>query len=470
MRLQPTQPLRAAVQQVCAQLPQPVDVSACQLLLNKKALDLGLPARLANLPAGAKLELRTGVPCLPPRTSLWNFCSPRLGTSVCSWRHAVICILVSNCCTVRPGQERQLGFQSQTAAAPAAPQAQPGLSPGVLPGPLQPEAHAAAGNGQHAGRAASQPDGQPRGPLQDARPGSIGVASSTAAPEAASAAESAKPHGGPSRAGTAGPASSNGQQVHAAEPPAGPSAAREPPGSDERDGGAAPDPLGLGRAVHVFAREAAEASEAAERCAHAPSLHCESTAQAGMRQQRAARSAAEGPPPGDDFYDFTAEDWAAVAGARARAAAAAEGAALRTAALRERDERAAASRLGPVPVRVHLPDGLVLQARPRPSGPYASVLLQAHVHAPAAPGTRAGRIRHTPSTSASRAVDFRMGKGGQRTWCPWRLQASFSALEPLGALRELVGRCLVPGAQGWCLYTTPPKQVACPLLSCFHRS
>jgi len=215
--------------------------------------------------------------------------------------------------------------------------------------------------------------------------------------------------------------------------------------------------------VHVFAREAAEAAEAAERCAHAPSLCCESTAQAGMRQQRAARSAAEGPPPGDDFYDFTAEDWAAVAGARARAAAAAEGAALRTAALRERDERAAASRLGPVPVRVHLPDGLVLQARPRPSGPYASVLLQAHVHAPAAPGTRAGRIRHTPSTSASRAVDFRMGMGGQRTWC-------FSALEPLGALRELVGRCLVPGAQGWCLYTTPPKQVACPLLSCFHRS
>jgi len=123
--------------------------------------------------------------------SLWYFCSPRLGISVCSWRHAVICILVSNCCAVRPGQERQLGFQAQTATGPSAPQAQPGLSPGVLPGPLLPEAHAAAGNGLHGGYAAPQPDGQPRGPLQDALPGSIGVASSSAASKPASGAESA---------------------------------------------------------------------------------------------------------------------------------------------------------------------------------------------------------------------------------------------------------------------------------------
>ncbi len=82
MRLQPLQPLLVAVQQVCAQLPQPVDVSACQLLHHKKALDLGLPARLANLPAGAKLELRTGVPCLPPRMFLQVLRSLALGPSV----------------------------------------------------------------------------------------------------------------------------------------------------------------------------------------------------------------------------------------------------------------------------------------------------------------------------------------------------------------------------------------------------
>lgn len=37
-------------------------------------------------------------------------------------------------------------------------------------------------------------------------------------------------------------------------------------------------------------------------------------------------------------------------------------------------------------------------------------------------------------------------------------QASFGALETLGALRELVGRCLAPDVRAWSLYTTPPKQ------------
>ncbi|KAK9839775.1 hypothetical protein WJX81_000496 [Elliptochloris bilobata] len=137
---------------------------------------------------------------------------------------------------------------------------------------------------------------------------------------------------------------------------------------------AASDLLGLGRQVHVFTREAAEAAEAEER------------------------AAGEASAPSDDFYEFTAEDWARVAAGRARAAAAAEGASLRTAALRERDERVAASRHGPAPVRVHLPGGLVLQA-------------------------------------------------------------SFGALETLGALRQLVARCLAPGVRSWTLYTAPPKQV-----------
>jgi TUG ubiquitin-like domain len=38
-----------------------VDPAACQLLYNKKTLDAALPVRLANIPSGAKLELRTGV-------------------------------------------------------------------------------------------------------------------------------------------------------------------------------------------------------------------------------------------------------------------------------------------------------------------------------------------------------------------------------------------------------------------------
>lgn len=56
------QPLSSIVEQLCSSLPSPVDPAACQLLFNKKALELSTPARLANLPAGAKLELRTGEP------------------------------------------------------------------------------------------------------------------------------------------------------------------------------------------------------------------------------------------------------------------------------------------------------------------------------------------------------------------------------------------------------------------------
>ena len=64
MKLQPMQPLSTIVEQLCASLPRPVDPAACQLLFNKQPLVLSTPARLANLPAGAKLELRTGAALL----------------------------------------------------------------------------------------------------------------------------------------------------------------------------------------------------------------------------------------------------------------------------------------------------------------------------------------------------------------------------------------------------------------------
>lgn len=55
------QPLSAIVQQVCSRLQlSHIDPAKCQLFHNKKPLDLNVPARLANLPAGAKLELQTG--------------------------------------------------------------------------------------------------------------------------------------------------------------------------------------------------------------------------------------------------------------------------------------------------------------------------------------------------------------------------------------------------------------------------
>lgn len=63
VKVTPMQPLLAVVAEALAQLKLgDVDPKTCQLLLNKKALDLGCPVRLANLPSGAKLELITGEP------------------------------------------------------------------------------------------------------------------------------------------------------------------------------------------------------------------------------------------------------------------------------------------------------------------------------------------------------------------------------------------------------------------------
>lgn len=66
------------------------------------------------------------------------------------------------------------------------------------------------------------------------------------------------------------------------------------------------------------------------------------------------------PPP--EFYDFTAEDYHRVMAGQAHAAAQA-GAGMRTAAMRRADTEAAASRLGPVPLRIHFPGDVVVQVR-----------------------------------------------------------------------------------------------------------
>jgi hypothetical protein len=64
--------------------------------------------------------------------------------------------------------------------------------------------------------------------------------------------------------------------------------------------------------------------------------------------------------PGDEFFEFSAEDYARVTAAHARAQRAAE-AGLRTGKLREAEDARRAARLGPVPIRVHLPDDSILQ-------------------------------------------------------------------------------------------------------------
>lgn len=98
----------------------------------------------------------------------------------------------------------------------------------------------------------------------------------------------------------------------------------------------------------------------------------------------------------DSFFEFTQEDFAAVMhAANKRKQVASSG--LRTAAMREAEQHAKAAALGPVPVRVHFPDGHILQS-------------------------------------------------------------AFSATETVSAIYELVSQCLSEAAQpGFYLYTTPPR-------------
>ena len=71
---------------------------------------------------------------------------------------------------------------------------------------------------------------------------------------------------------------------------------------------------------------------------------------------------AEEEPP-EDFFEFTADDYQKVVAGQARERARAE-TGLRTQKLREAEMRRRAASLGPVPIRVHFPDDIILQARP----------------------------------------------------------------------------------------------------------
>ena len=56
----PMTPFSAVLADACAKMRPALDHSAHQLLFNKKPVDLGLPVRLANIPAGSRLDLVPG--------------------------------------------------------------------------------------------------------------------------------------------------------------------------------------------------------------------------------------------------------------------------------------------------------------------------------------------------------------------------------------------------------------------------
>ena len=99
----------------------------------------------------------------------------------------------------------------------------------------------------------------------------------------------------------------------------------------------------------------------------------------------------------EDFYDFTSDDYQKVMSGWARKNSQAS-APLKTRKLREQEERKRAEQIGPVPVRIHLPDDNIIQAE-------------------------------------------------------------FKALETLAAVHSLVQQCLDPGVPRWYMYVTPPKHI-----------
>ena len=169
------------------------------------------------------------------------------------------------------------------------------------------------------------------------------------------------------------------QRTQTQQQPAAAEQRREPqagPSGSGNSGGGAPsvDPalaaLGVRAPIAVFSQRAVEAAAAAARAAAA-----------GGGGGGGAAAASDDPLP-DEFFEFTADDFAEVARAQQRRAAAE--AVLMTRTAREAQARARAERMPPVPVRLHFPDGSIVQADFRATQPLAAVLdLARAVAAPA---------------------------------------------------------------------------------------
>lgn len=78
-------PLSSLLEEACAAFKPRLDPSCCQLVFNKKPLDLATPFRLANIPNGSRIDVIKGM-------SKPSF--PRRLTFLCTCRHV--------CMHVRP--------------------------------------------------------------------------------------------------------------------------------------------------------------------------------------------------------------------------------------------------------------------------------------------------------------------------------------------------------------------------------
>jgi tether containing UBX domain for GLUT4 len=149
---------------------------------------------------------------------------------------------------------------------------------------------------------------------------------------------------------------------------AGPSAAAQPDPEPAAPTGPLAS-LGVRFPVHIFHRRALEAQ--AEAAAAKAKAAAEAAAQEQQQQQQQEPSNGAPPAPSaknndeeedDSFFEFTAEDWALAQRAADRRRREQEARPFTTQAQRDAAMRARAESFGPVPVRLHYPDGSIAQA------------------------------------------------------------------------------------------------------------
>jgi hypothetical protein len=272
--------------------------------------------------------------------------------------------------------------------------------------------------------AAAGPSAAAAAPRPEAAPAAAAAAAPPAAAAAAAAPAAAPP---PAAAAPSAPPAASGAAA------AGGTAAGAPAAA-----GPAPDPelaaLGIAVPIAVFSQAAVEAAAAA------------------------AGAAGAGDDPPDEFFEFTADDFLVVSRAAKQRAEA--DSVLLTRSAREARARAAAEALPPVPVRLHFPDGAIVQV----GGSWVRRLGR-ELHGMQGWRERGKRGAGRRQPLGSPCTSSRHGPTPDPALNPLSTptpppQAEFAATQPVGDVaalaRALVSPALAPGLY---LYTTPPKAV-----------
>ncbi|KAK9826039.1 hypothetical protein WJX74_007186 [Apatococcus lobatus] len=396
VKVTPMAPLSKIVEEACKALKPPRDPLLCQLLVNKKQQDLATPVRFANLPSNAKLELltghqkRLGVQDIPAELSTPESSSQASQLSASN--------PTQSSSTASPGSSTQPSMPWLDNTNQNGHQSLP-FGAGAVEADAHPSITTPAPSSSQAPQPSALPSASTSPSMQGVTSSQTAVSSLPAKPPSELPSLPAQPPSQPSapsdnhtqsvQQSNHSKSASHAQPAQPAPPPSaaprpafqmgitnqaagnGPDSTRHTDESQEQSGA---NVLGVDRPLHVFRRSQAIADPPPD------DMH----------------TAAE--EPSDAFFELTQDDLHRMMAGFNRSSKAGDGQGLKTGKMREQEASQKAARLGPVPIRIHLPDNLILQA-------------------------------------------------------------SFQATDPLAALQSFVKACLLPTLPSWYLYTTPPKQV-----------